>query len=731
MARNDMDSDMEEPTFVIGDTFDTFENLEEKIKLYEDKNFVKFWKREAKTIVAAKKRVDRHLKPDLKYYQLRYCCINGGQGFRAKGTGARSTSTFKQDCPVHIYVRVNNSGEKLEVISTVMDHNHAVSQELYRHLPQVRKLSKDAQEKAKSLLEMNANKKLVQEAICQDTGNVVLLKDLTNIATATKKKATRNDLDAVVKLLMDKYGACVDVYSDDMKNFKGLFFQDKQMTESFKAYPELLCLDATYKLLDLRLPVYLMLCEDSNGASEIIAVCLLASEDIDSMRWMLEIFKERNDKWNYIRVVMADKDIKERHVIKELLPDTSVLICLFHTLRTFRREITCEKMGITSGQRTTCLDTIQQMAYCSSQEQYDTLYSQFDKTCPKKVVEYFNDNWHTIKDEWVLGFKATSGSFLNMTNNRLESINGKLKQVINRYSSLEEFIVKFFIILTSLRTERDHKAALSCHKVKVQSFPQDSPESKYSTLLTPYAFSFILKQIELAEKVKNIQDTEGIFTVETNDGVKIVAEQSCECVFYKSMRLPCRHIFALRKSLGISIFEPNICEKRWTSEYYKSTQRIFLDFPSTPSVTTVFFSNSKKQRALSQHEKFRKANMITTELAAVISESSQIHFHRRLSLVKKLIEYWKSGEEVALTEIDDAIDMFLSDDDEDNDEEVLTVNKSSSGNNDDSMVASDSISCGKENKRPSETGIKASGDDSFQSILHCIVILTLVLFILS
>jgi hypothetical protein len=53
---------------------------------------------------------------------------------------------------------------------------------------------------------MNANKKLVQEAICQDTGNVVLLKDLTNIATATKKKATRNDLDAVVKLLMDKYG---------------------------------------------------------------------------------------------------------------------------------------------------------------------------------------------------------------------------------------------------------------------------------------------------------------------------------------------------------------------------------------------------------------------------------------------------------------------------------------------------------------------------------------------
>ena len=31
-------------------------------------------------------------------------------------------------CPVHIYLRVNNSGDKLEDTSTVMNHNHAVSQ---------------------------------------------------------------------------------------------------------------------------------------------------------------------------------------------------------------------------------------------------------------------------------------------------------------------------------------------------------------------------------------------------------------------------------------------------------------------------------------------------------------------------------------------------------------------------------------------------------------------------
>ena len=60
------------------------------------------------------------------------------------------------------------------------------------------------------------------------------------------------------------------------------------MRDTFKAYPELLCLDATYKLLELRLPVYLMLSEDSNGQSEIAAVCLLVQEDATSVTWMVE-----------------------------------------------------------------------------------------------------------------------------------------------------------------------------------------------------------------------------------------------------------------------------------------------------------------------------------------------------------------------------------------------------------------------------------------------------------
>ena len=79
-------------SFSVGDSFSTFEDLENKVKEYEGTHFVQVWKRDARTIGAAKKRLDKFLKPELKYYELKYYCIHGGQAFKAKGKGSRNTS---------------------------------------------------------------------------------------------------------------------------------------------------------------------------------------------------------------------------------------------------------------------------------------------------------------------------------------------------------------------------------------------------------------------------------------------------------------------------------------------------------------------------------------------------------------------------------------------------------------------------------------------------------------
>ena len=72
-----------------------------------------------------------------------------------------------------------------------------------------------------------------------------------------------------------RVGSSVHVMANDQKELLGVHFQDDQMKKTFDAYPEILFIDATYKLLELRFPLYIILIEDGNGQSEIAAAFLL------------------------------------------------------------------------------------------------------------------------------------------------------------------------------------------------------------------------------------------------------------------------------------------------------------------------------------------------------------------------------------------------------------------------------------------------------------------------
>ncbi len=66
--------------------------------------------------------------------------------------------------------------------------------------------------------------------------------------------------------------------ADEQNVLRGLLFQDPSMHQSYNAYPEFLCINATYKLLEIRLPVYILLCEDGSG---MICIYIFKYTDID------------------------------------------------------------------------------------------------------------------------------------------------------------------------------------------------------------------------------------------------------------------------------------------------------------------------------------------------------------------------------------------------------------------------------------------------------------------
>ncbi len=394
----------------------------------------------------------------------------------------------------------------------------------------------------------------------------------------------------------------MDVLVNEDQVFHGLLFQDIQMKQVFSAYPELMCIDATYKLLELRFPLYIIIVEDGNGCSEVAVAFLLLEETEESLQKVVDLFKERNPDWPSVRVIMSDKDMTERDVLARSFPDSNLQICLFHTFRTFRREISMEKFGISSGQRNLCLELLQQLAYATSEEKYMDIYTRFRDSAPAEVLRYFNDNWHAIRNQWALGMKYSSGNFLNGTNNRLESLNAKLKSVVSRFSSLEEFTEKFFLVLRVLRAERDNKAGLAALKVPVSFHSNKDDHVNYMKHLTPYAYKFTAKQLDLKEIVKIPEDAnDEQATISTSEGAIDVCCSCCECLSWKSMKLPCRHIFALRKHVGMDLFDPSLCDRRWSIDYYKSKQRIFIpNSGNTESDVSVVTFSAPKKKTLSR-----------------------------------------------------------------------------------------------------------------------------------
>ena len=423
------------------------------------------------------------------------------------------------------------------------------------------------------------------------------------------------------------------------------------MKKCLKAYSKIFFLDATYKLLELRLPVYLFMVEDSMGETEVVAVGILVAETEDNVRWMLESLRERNPEFKP-RVFMADKDFNERAIIKELFPTATVLICLFHSLRSFKREISDKALGLPEGTQVVLKELFQSMCYAKSEDEYTKHYEHFMNAAPLHVQKYFDKNSHNIRQEWVLSFVFSCGNFLNTTNNRVESFNGKLKSVIESYSSLEDFLHGLFTTLYATRNERNHKAATNYQKRKVLKYLPGSIQEQYTTLLTSYAAGFVTQQIEYLDRVGNMtENRNGVFHVHSSRGVEKVSNNSCTCLFFSCMRLPCRHIFAVRQTTSENMYDESLCDIRWTNDFFKNNQRIFSKSFTVDNEPVVVQVIRKKHKILNKAQKFRESSTTTTKLAQLASDVGPAEYLRRMEVLKTLALHWENGHEVSIHEL--------------------------------------------------------------------------------
>lgn len=63
----------------IGDKFESFEKMKETLTQYASQNYFTIWIKESRKLNSVKRRLDRNMKQDLVYYEITYCCSQGGR----------------------------------------------------------------------------------------------------------------------------------------------------------------------------------------------------------------------------------------------------------------------------------------------------------------------------------------------------------------------------------------------------------------------------------------------------------------------------------------------------------------------------------------------------------------------------------------------------------------------------------------------------------------------------
>lgn len=129
------------------------------------------------------------------------------------------------------------------------------------------------------------------------------------------------------------------------------------------------------------------------------------------------------------------------------------------------------------------MEYLNKLVYAKSEDNY--ILSEMKIKLPAAVMKYFLKNWEPIKHERVKCFTKYTDIFYNFTNNRLESLNAKLKSVISVYSTFNEFINKLFILIKMKRVEKQNEYSKMILKVPKELSDVNKVFYKH---LTAYAY---------------------------------------------------------------------------------------------------------------------------------------------------------------------------------------------------------------------------------------------------
>ncbi|KAK1174738.1 hypothetical protein AOXY_G2307 [Acipenser oxyrinchus oxyrinchus] len=142
---------------------------------------------------------------------------------------------------------------------------------------------------------------------------------------------------------------------------------------------------------------------------------------------------------NSFRTFMVDKDLKLMKSIKEVFPQSSILLCWFHVTWAVQRWITKKDSEISGPslkeEQNKVMALMFQLKHCTTESQFQEVFSSHCKNVHPKVANYIKENWIRCGQMWS-SFGRQFFHEDNETNNLAEQYFLTVKyQFLNGYAN--------------------------------------------------------------------------------------------------------------------------------------------------------------------------------------------------------------------------------------------------------------------------------------------------------
>lgn len=635
--------------FAIGTEFNSLDEFRNRLDSYEKQEFCNFVVASSQKLNATAD-ISADVVGKFGYKYIRYTCKKFGDPRNVNPANEkRQSKSYRDECKSFFSVGLKQKDGDfiLRIINLIENHNHGRNSTLFKSMPKQRRntISGSAPFLAQ-VANVKPNTLLLQNELTHSSENNQPVKrsDVKNaLAKIRKKPDDTNDLVSMVNAMKKIQGAVVKVYHNSQNELE--YFQDRLMKQFFDSFPELLLFDATFSLNDRRMPLIILLVVDGNGESQIVGLFLARTENAEILNALLNHFKIENPRHSDIDVVLTDKGYANLNSVATQFPNATHHFCIFHVGQTFEREVTTKKRNITIAQRHECLRIMNRMVYCESDRGYESLYNDLQNTQCPEVIRYFDENWGNIQEQWVKYHVTKHMMMGNSTTNRVESLNLKLKAVITKYSSLPQFFQHLIDSVGSMRIEKDMRAAEDVNRRPVNTVNYGVHDRKYAKILTDFAFKKYFTETENHTNVQFTNIDQRIAVSGSTQQRLLTTAMVCDCIFYTSMRLPCRHILAFRQQNNHDLFESTICHDRWLkSNMHILSQYDYVhdDEPQLEIVDTTS-QNQRTRAKKTQNQKYRLAKNKCEELCTNIADLPERLFEEKYQLLCQLLKDISEG----------------------------------------------------------------------------------------